>query len=495
MPRITNNQRIIFGLKIRELRKAAGLSFSDLSKESTLSVSYLNEIEKGKKYPKADKIKILADTFGISYDDLITPVLSNSLLPVGELLESNFLNELPLDLFGIETSKLVELIASAPTRVGAFISAILNIAQKHEVQEENFYFSALRSYQELQLNYFDDIENAVEQFSKEFSIDTFFKIKKVNLSRVLKSKYGYKIEEGLADDPELKKLRFVFDEKKKTLYINKSLNESQKIFILGRELGYNYLGLKQRFYTTSIFKVESFQQVLNHFKASSFAVALMINKTRFVKDIQSFFSKPKWDEEFLLNLFTRYGASPEMVFYRLTNVLPKYFGIRNLFFLKFKNVAGKDSFALTKELHLSKRHNPHANEQKEHYCRRWVSLWMLHALHAQQQSKKPNLPMIGIQKSQYHGTKDKYLCITVAYPQHPFEKNNYSVTIGLQVDELLYNTVDFVSDKNISTQKVNLTCERCSVEDCKERAADPIILHKKKDRARLKQSIKELTEK
>ena len=495
MARIEQNDRIIFGLKIKELRKQKDLSFADLSEKSGLSVSYLNEIEKGKKFPKHDKVEAIAAVFGISTEDLLSSKLENNLSPVGDLLQSNFLKELPLDLFGIETSKLVELIASAPARVGAFIQAILDIARKHEVQEENFYFAALRSYQELHMNYFEDIEDAVERFSKEFKIDTFFKVKRIDLEKILRQKYGYKIQEGLDNDSQLRKVRFVFDEKRKILHINKSLNDAQKIFILGRELAYKYLGLKERFYTTSIFKVESFEQVLNNFKASYFAVALMINKVRFVKDVQQLFAKNAWQESSLLDLIDRYGATPEMVLYRFTNVLPKYFGVKNLFYLKFNNQTAKDKFELVKELHLSKSHHPHANANQEHYCRRWVSLWLLHALHAQQLAKKnQGTPIIGIQKSQYHGTLDKYLCITLAYPQHPFHSQNYSVTLGMQVDEHLYNTVKFVADQSISNQKVNITCERCSIEDCQERSAPPTGHNFKKEQVLLKKAVKDLIE-
>ena len=50
--------RLIFGIKVQMLRKSLGLSFADLSEVSGLSISYLNEIEKDKKYPKEDKLKV-----------------------------------------------------------------------------------------------------------------------------------------------------------------------------------------------------------------------------------------------------------------------------------------------------------------------------------------------------------------------------------------------------------------------------------------------------
>ena len=120
----TQNERILFGLKVKQLRQSKGFSFAELSRESKLSVSYLNEIEKGKKYPKPDKIETLAVALGVPRADLTSFELSKSMAPVGELLKSNFLNEMVLDRFGITLSKGVEIIANAPVRVGVFISTL-----------------------------------------------------------------------------------------------------------------------------------------------------------------------------------------------------------------------------------------------------------------------------------------------------------------------------------------------------------------------------------
>jgi DNA-binding XRE family transcriptional regulator len=45
------NIRIIFGLKLKKLRTDRRLSLQELSDKSGVSVSYMNEIENGKKYP------------------------------------------------------------------------------------------------------------------------------------------------------------------------------------------------------------------------------------------------------------------------------------------------------------------------------------------------------------------------------------------------------------------------------------------------------------
>ena len=86
----SQNAKIIFGLKVKQLRQGKGLSFSDLAKAANMSVSYLNEIEKGKKYPKDDKINALAAVLGVSFEGLTSPELDKSLAPVSELLKSNF---------------------------------------------------------------------------------------------------------------------------------------------------------------------------------------------------------------------------------------------------------------------------------------------------------------------------------------------------------------------------------------------------------------------
>ena len=103
------NQKLILGLKVKHLRTKKGYSFSELAKVSGLSGSYLNEIEKGKKYPKQDKLKTLAAGLDVNFEELTSTKLTGNLAPLAALLKSNFLNELPLDLFGIELGKVVEL--------------------------------------------------------------------------------------------------------------------------------------------------------------------------------------------------------------------------------------------------------------------------------------------------------------------------------------------------------------------------------------------------
>ena len=108
--------KLIFGLKLKQIRTGKGLSLSGLSKETGLSKSYLNEIENGKKYPKPEKISLLSNHLDHSYDDLVSLKLDKNLAPIGDILQSKLLKEIPLELFGLKESTLINIIATAPKK-------------------------------------------------------------------------------------------------------------------------------------------------------------------------------------------------------------------------------------------------------------------------------------------------------------------------------------------------------------------------------------------
>jgi XRE family transcriptional regulator, fatty acid utilization regulator len=492
----SQNERIIFGLKVKQLRQAKQLSFAELSEMTGMSLSYLNEIEKGKKYPREDKIHSLARSLGVPVAELTSIELNSTLQPVTELLQSNFLNELPLDLFGIELAKVVEIIANAPTRVGAFISTLLELSRNYALKEENFYFAALRSYLELHNNYFEDIEQAVDRFCIEHGITTRRPIPVEALGQILEQRYGYVIvENGLDEYPELHNLRSVFIPKKQQLLLNGNLTPMQRAFQFGKELGFNYLGIKERANTSSLLRGRTFEEVLNHSKAIYFSVALHLSRESFIEDLRQFFRKEKWDGEAFLGIMRKYDATPEMFYHRLTNIAPRFFGLKKLFFLRFIHEPATGAFEIDKELHLSRRHHPHGNAVLEHYCRRWVAISLLEDLRQMQQEGKFVDTIVRAQRSHYYGTDDEYLCLTLARPAYPTPSQNVSVTLGLLVNAELKETIRFFEDPSIQLREVNKTCERCPVENCKERAAPPIVIQKRDCYRQIQERLHELIEK
>jgi len=478
------NIRLIFGFKIKQIRQEKGLSLSDLAQKTGISVSYLNEIEKGKKYPQAEKIAVLADALGVSYDWLVSLKLSKKLSPLSSLLQSNFLSDFPLEVFGIESAQFVEILANAPDKIGAFISTLAEIARSYDMQIEEFYFSVLRSYQEMYENYFPDLEQEVKNFRESSSQKQDSFLSTNFLSEILEQKYQIKIQkttfEGALDN-----LRSVL--KGKNLLINQKLNEEQIRFVLAREIGYNFLKIKKRAYTFSWVEVHSFDEVLNNFKASYFAGALLLPETCLKENLTEFFQKKSFEADTLKSYLKTYCVSPETFLYRCSNLLPRFFGLNEIFFLRFDNTDGQ--FNLTKEMHLSGLHNPHASALGEHYCRRWISISILQSLQNQKIQNKEVLCQAQI--SDYYDSPNQYLVIAMARSLSPTPAHS-SLAIGIKINEKSSKIIHFLRDKNITRKKVGETCERCSAQNCQERVAKPSILEKERYKQARRQAIKHL---
>ena len=488
--------RLIFGLKVRQLRTQKGLSFSQLSRETGISISYLNEIEKGKKYPKAEKIMALSRALGVSYDQLVSLKLNKSLAPVAELLNSGVLNSIPLDLFGLDTGTVLDLISSAPVKINAFINTLIKIARSYEMSEENFYFAAVRSYQEMHNNYFEELETAVDEFVKEYQVNTEPPVARQHLFEILIKRFYYTIDwESIHQFPELESFRSVYVREKRRLYINNNLTKMQQSFLIGKEIGFNYLKLQERPYTSNLFQVSSFEEVLNNFKASYFSVALLMNRHQFIRDLTHFFDRDSLDTEEFKGILQKYQASPEMFLHRLTNLLPKYFSIDKFFFIRVnKGAIGESGFHITKELHFSQLHSPHRNDVNEHYCRRWISIRSLKKLQEKQADLSANDFMVEAQRSTFIGSQTEYLCISITRPNSPTPESNVSVTLGIQVDAASRKRIRFLNSDDIPKETVNETCERCALADCHQRVAAPSVLNGIRDQELIQQKLNELGE-
>lgn len=485
------NSKIIFGLKIKQLRMEQKLSFAQLSKETGMSVSYLNEIEKGKKAPKDDKVLLLANALKTTAADLKSTQLTKTLAPLGELLHSNFLNELPLELFGIELYKVVEIIANAPTKVGAFISTLVELSRNYALREESFYFAALRSYQELHHNYFEDIENEISEFVRKNNLPIDGSLSINQLASLLEKKYDYTIVENeLNNYPELSSLRSVFLPKEKKLLVNQNLTEMQTAFQYGKEIGFNHLNLVARAYTSSLLRVASFEEAVSHFKATYFSVALFMNRERFIESVSTFFNRDQWSSEAFLKLAEDYRATPEMLFQRLSNVLPKFFQLNQIFIIRIIHNLNRDQFDIDKELQIGRQHHPHENGLNEHYCRRWIAISLLKNLQVLQNKGEAPKLTVGTQKSKFFKTNDEYLVITIAKAAGPTK--NVSITMGILLDESTRQKINFINDPIFKNIEVNTTCERCPIEDCTERASAPVVIKQRKRRVDIETSIKKL---
>ncbi|CAM3891571.1 XRE family transcriptional regulator [Flavobacterium branchiophilum] len=467
--------KLIFGLKLKQARTDKNLSLFGLAKITDLSKSYLNEIEKGKKYPKTDKIILLAEKLEVPYDNMVSLKLDNNLAPIGEILRSGILKEIPLELFGIQEADLIDIIANAPAKVTAFISTIIEISQHYNLTRESFFLASLRSYQEAHNNYFEDLEQKVIDFSQSFRIDLDNKITLAEMTAILKEEYSYTIKDIVfSETEELADLRSIYVPKSKTLLVSENIDQSQKAFILAKEIAYNYLEIKERLYTFSWIKFDNFDQVLNNFYASYFAGALLIPRNKLINELHVFLQKEAPKPAQMVALVNRFEVSPESFYQRLTNILPKDFQIKNLFFLRMSHKIGSDTYQIKKELHITNQQEPHANEMNEHYCRRWVSIRSIDEALKQQKTH-----YFDAQISSYENSNNEYLVFSSATPD-PFKKDYMrSISVGILISASLKKKFKFMDSKQLSKQIVGVTCETCSVKDCAERAIAPIQLEQK----------------
>ena len=470
MPLTEEQVRLIFGLKLKQTRNEKELSLFGLSKKTGLSKSYLNEIEKGKKYPKPDKIVLLAEALETPFDEMVSMKLTGKMAPVSDIIMSGILKEIPLNLFGIEENNLIDIIASAPEKVTAFISTLFEISRRNNVTRESFYLAALRSYQELNENHFDDLEKEVKRFIKKYHLNTSAKIHSSELEEILTEEFGYVIDyEFLGESDYPDEIRSVFIPRHKKLLIARNVSETQRVFILAKELGYCHMQISKRPLTFTWIRFESFDDVLNNFRASYFAGALILPETKLVDGLKLFFANKKWSPEALHELMFQFTDSAETFFQRLTNVLPKHFGIRQLYFLRFALNEQNGKISLTKELHLSKNQLPHAMQNAEHYCRKWVSTDLL--LNKKNYIKENGI-RLGTQHSIYTNDNEEYLVIA-ARNQDPFNENKKrSVCIGIELNTRQQKKVAFAQDVNIPIETVGITCERCGIKDCEKRVAE-----------------------
>jgi transcriptional regulator with XRE-family HTH domain len=490
------NHKVIFGMKLRQYREQANFSLTDFAGRTGLSTSYITEIEHGKKYPKAEKIARMAEVLGRNYDDLVSIRLDDELSPLAGFLASPVLHNFPYHLFGISPAQLVELLTRQPAEASALVNALVGIAEQYNIGVEHLFRSALRSYQELNENYFPDIENAVDEFVEAVSINSRPTANYNDLQRIIQESFDYRLDDQrLGNHPKLRHLRSVLLDKNQgppTLLVNPNLSERQKKFILSREIGYRFLGLKERAMTSAPERVDSFEQVLNDFKASYFAGALLVNRDSVLKDMTELFALTKWQPERFRAILDRYEVTPEMFMYRLTELLPRYFGIK-LHFLRFNQEAGQ--FSLVKHLNMSQVLIPGGTGVNEHYCQRWLAIRILQKLNGGPTGGKlASEPIVDAQVSRFLDTEASFLCIAMARHLALNPQASSSVALGFRVDADFDTKIKFVRDPRISSLDINGTCERCrlAAEECAERVAPPFLLEEQQSRYDIERELNSL---
>ena len=473
----TEALKFILGIKIRQIRQHKKLSLKQLSEISGLSLSYISEIEKGKKYPKPEMLFKLAKGLNTTYDELVSLKFENDGNPVTAILNSPFLNELPLKEFGISMTEIFELANNTPTKASAFIQTLLEIGRNYDLQVEHFLLASLRSYQKMHLNYFPELEKLAEKFLKE-------KLKTQTLTpsfleQLLLNEYDVLVTyRDLSEEKQLQSLRSIWIKgKHQKVIINKKLNASQKTFELAKEVFYRLKSIKVRPESSTWMKVETFEQVYNNFEAAYFAGAILLPEKALVRHISQFMRLIQWQPDKLEKIIESYPTTPEMFLYRLSQLIPHHFQLPQMHYMRLHNTPGEDRFFLTKELNTTDVFVPRGIGPHEHHCRRWASIQLLKKLAKKQKKGKPAKILISAQRSKFNEDSGVFFNIAIARPMSIDENKNSGMTLGFKINRNFKDKTRFWNDPKVAEVQVHETCERCPLtkEQCKDRSAAPDI--------------------
>lgn len=483
--------QLVFGLKVRLLRQDKGLTLQQLVDRTGIAISYLHDIENGKKYPSLEKISVLATALETPSEQLMAPRGMKQLDPVIELLESDFFQTYPLQVFGLQPASVIESMAKAPEKLGAFISTILKITRSYHLTRESLNMVALRSFQDMHDNYFGALETAAQALRTAQGWPPEGALTPWQLEQVLSQQCRIRIDRNaLSTDALLRGIRSYFNAEKRTLYLNRPLSAAQENFLISRELGFQLLGITEnRPYETSVLQAGNFDTLMHNFQASYFASALLMDEAAMKQSIRLLANMPTWQPEAWLGLLNQYNVTAEMFLQRLTNLLPTHFGIKDLFFLRMDGNTSANRFDMTKELHLSGQQSPYSNAYGAHYCRRWISIDILRRLRLA--GGKERL-VAAAQLSEYWQTPNQYLCISMAKPHPSDELAGVSVTIGMRVNDTLRGLFKCLQDPNLSHVIVNTTCETCTIVDCVARAAPPLEIEANERLALIQERLRHL---
>ncbi|MEZ4685637.1 MAG: short-chain fatty acyl-CoA regulator family protein [Bacteroidia bacterium] len=84
-----------------------------------------------------------------------------------------------------------------------------------------------------------------------------------------------------------------------------------------------------------------------------------------------------------------------------------------------------------------------------------------------------------MQKNAYLDSEDEYLVFSASNDDPFLEDRKRSVCIGIELNAKQQEIIKFADDEHLVQKVVGVTCERCALRDCEERAHKASILDQK----------------
>jgi hypothetical protein len=452
------------GHKIKTKRRKLGISQAKLSEKISISPSYLNLIESGKRKVNVDLLLKLTNELGIEISDISKKTDSNLYQNLMDLLGDNLFEN--LDITNFEIKELVNtnpLIAKALIKLGDnykeknqdIVSKVENISGKFiDNRKNSFPGEVISDFIQENENYFPKLEEFATNFYNK--IQTNNRAGYSSISEYLTSKHKIEVKDIIPD--EKKPFTKQFDPVKKTFLLSDYLTlETKKLFTAAQVVQLEGNEIIDEYLNSFSFPNEESKKMSRIALLNYTGAAIIMPYKPFYEECIN----ERYDLELLQNTF---ATSFEQVAHRITCLQdPKMKGIP--FHMLRADVAGN----ISKRFSLSGIEIPRYGGA----CPRWniyKAFTMPGKINAAV-SKMPN--------------GEKYVCIARTVEKgigkHGMFKSLLSIGLGCQAKyakDFVYADSLNLNDKKTETP-IGVNCRTCDRMDCQQRAFPP--LHKKFD--------------
>ena len=452
------------GHKIKTKRRKLGISQLDLSKKISISASYLNLIESGKRKINVDLLLKLSNELNIEISDISKKIDSNLYQNLMDLLGDNLFEN--LDITNFEIKDLVNtnpLIAKALIKLGDnykqkkqdIVSKVENISGKFiDSRKNSFPGEVVSDFIQENENFFPKLEDFASNFYNK--TQTSNRTGYSSICEYLINEHGIEVKDVVPD--ENKPFTKQFDPIKKKFILSDYLSlESKKLYAAAQVAQLEANEIIDEYLNTFSFPNEESKKLSKVALLNYTGAAVIMPYKQFYEEC----TKQRYDVELLQNTF---ATSFEQVAHRITCLQdPKMKGIP--FHMLRADVAGN----ISKRFSLSGIEIPRYGGA----CPRWniyAAFTMPGKINAAV-SKMPN--------------GEKYVCIARTVEKgvgkHGMFKSLLSIGLGCQAKhakDFVYADSLNLNDKKTETP-IGVNCRTCDRMDCQQRAFPP--LHKKFD--------------
>tara|TARA_B100001123_G_scaffold426535_1_gene540811 strand:+ start:822 stop:2246 length:1425 start_codon:yes stop_codon:yes gene_type:complete len=452
------------GHKIRTKRRKLGVTQADLSKKLSISASYLNLIESGKRKINVDLLLKLANELNIEISDISKKTDTNLYQNLMDLLGDNLFEDLDITNFDIkELVNTNPLIAKALVKLGDnykkknqdIVSKVENISGKFiDSRKNSFPGEVVSDFLQENENYFSKLEEFASNFYNK--IQTNNRVGYSSICEYLFSKHGIEVRDVVPD--EKKPFTKQFDGAKKIFLVSDYLTlETKKLYAGAQVAQLEANHVIDEYLNSFSFPSEESKKLSKVALLNYAGAAIIMPYKLFYQEC----IKQRYDVELLQNTF---AVSFEQVAHRITCLQdPKMKGIP--FHMLRADVAGN----ISKRFSLSGIEIPRYGGA----CPRW-NIYKAFTM--------PGKINAAVSKM---SNGEKYICIARTVEKgigkHGMEKTLLSIGLGCQVKyakNFVYADSLNLNDKKTETP-IGVNCRTCDRMDCQQRAFPP--LHKKFD--------------